>query len=123
MAVSPRKFDLWTLKFEFHVVFRCHKIFVFLFPPLPLRNVKTILSYQPYKNRRQADLAHQPLLAVSWYRQHETLEQGEQNGKLPLPPWRNVNLKIKHNPMGLGIFVCILNFLSKNSSLILYRHC
>lgn len=35
--------DVWTLKFEFHLIFACHKIFFFF---QPLKKVATILSSQ-----------------------------------------------------------------------------
>jgi hypothetical protein len=50
---------LWTLAFEFHLIFTCHKmLLLFSFFPQPFENVKTILSfYRPYKNKQWINLA------------------------------------------------------------------
>lgn len=39
----PAKLYLWTMKFEFYIIFMCHKIFSL--PPQPFQTIKSILTF------------------------------------------------------------------------------
>lgn len=40
---------LWALKVEFQIIFMRHKLVLFEFLPLPLKNTRTVLNLGPYK--------------------------------------------------------------------------
>ena len=39
----PANLDLWTMKFEFYIIFMCHKIFSL--PPQTFQTIKSILTF------------------------------------------------------------------------------
>ena len=51
----PIQLYLYTLKFEFHVIFESQKIF-FLFPLQPLKNVKSILCLQALQKQAMGQI-------------------------------------------------------------------
>lgn len=53
----PIELYLWALKFEFHIIFACHKILFFWFFFQPYKNVKSILSLGTYKTDSRLDVA------------------------------------------------------------------
>lgn len=56
----PTKLHLWTLKFEFYIIFICYKIVLFFcFFSQSFKNVKTILNLKSHtKINTESDLVH-----------------------------------------------------------------